>query len=50
MEAIDETKTCNFEDGRVTKELFQKIQFMKMVIFTFTLAGTGLCVRSVRIL
>jgi len=50
LDAIND-KGCGdeeFEDGRVTKERFQKIQLMETMTLIFTVASSGLGFMSVK--
>ena len=49
LEAVKDAKGDKFEDARVTKEMFQKIQYLQAIIFIFVLAGSGLCCICVRL-
>lgn len=39
----------NFLDGKITKETYQKAQFLDVLIMLLSIAGTFLCHISVRI-
>ena len=48
LDAVKDTAgEDDFEDGRVTKEKYQKIQLLDMFILIFVVAGTGFCFLSV---
>lgn len=47
LDAIKENKGSDFTDGREVKEMFQKVQFLDLIILMLVLAGTFLCFKSV---
>ena len=50
LDAVKDTAgDDDFEDGRVTKEKYQKIQLLDTFILIFVLAGSGFCFLSVSV-
>lgn len=45
--ARGETDREDFKDGRITKEIYQKAQFVDVLIMLFSIVGTFLCYLSV---
>lgn len=48
IEAIKDGEEGEFEDGNITKEIYQKIQFLKILILIFISFGSILCLLSVK--
>lgn len=47
IDAIKEQEEEEFEDGNITKEIYQKIQLLEILILIFTGCGSLLCLISV---
>ena len=47
LEAVQDKAEEGFEDGNVTKEIFQKVQVMELFILVFILAGSAFCFMAV---
>jgi len=49
MAVIKDAQNEDIEDARVTKELFQKCQFIDLIILLVIFAGNMFCILAVRI-
>jgi hypothetical protein len=48
LEAVKNAKDQDLADGRVVKEMFQKIQLLDLLILVLVLTGTFLTFRAVK--
>lgn len=50
IDAIKDADEDDLEDGNITKEIYQKIQLMEILILIFTSFGSMLCLLSVNLI